>query len=181
MSKFLGKAGKVLHGIILNFIIAGKVTTTTTLSCSIYVLRKYPPEKEVQEIKKEIYDKQDAPDIMDCGVNVSEHALEKMHYLHATLIETLRLYPTIPMIKRTSFIVYIRGHLTRWIQFNIGDINACQSYLMGRMKFIWGDDVEEYKSERWIDGDGFFKPKNHFKFTASQVAQTTLLALIIIS
>ncbi|KAM3322837.1 hypothetical protein P3S67_003988 [Capsicum chacoense] len=41
-------------------------------------------------------------------------------------------------------------------------------YAMGRMKFIWGDDVEEYKPERWLDPDGFFMPESLSKFTAFQ-------------
>ncbi|PHT93411.1 hypothetical protein T459_01293 [Capsicum annuum] len=36
------------------------------------------------------------------------------------------------------------------------------------MKFIWGDDVEEYKPERWLDPDGFFRPESLSKFTAFQ-------------
>lgn len=53
-------------------------------------------------------------------------------------------------------------------------------YAMGRMKFIWGDDAEEYKPERWLDCDGFFRPDNPFKLTAFQVGQSSLLALIVI-
>ncbi|MCD7467628.1 hypothetical protein HAX54_005171 [Datura stramonium] len=55
---------------------------------------------------------------------------------------------------------------TEKVCVNKGDLVAYQSYAMGRMKFIWGDDAEEYKPERWFDGDGFFREENPFKFTA---------------
>nr|ABK94903.1 unknown [Populus trichocarpa] len=44
---------------------------------------------------------------------------------------------------------------------------AYQPYAMGRMKFIWGDDAEEYKPERWLK-DGVFQQESPFKFTAFQ-------------
>ncbi|KAF2311095.1 hypothetical protein GH714_019471 [Hevea brasiliensis] len=36
------------------------------------------------------------------------------------------------------------------------------------MKFIWGDDAEEYKPERWLNEDGMFRQRSPFKFTAFQ-------------
>ncbi|KAF3684468.1 hypothetical protein FXO38_00255 [Capsicum annuum] len=51
---------------------------------------------------------------------------------------------------------------------NKGDMVCYLPYAMGRMKFIWGDDVEEYKPERWLDPDGFFRPESLSKFTAFQ-------------
>ncbi|GAU25124.1 hypothetical protein TSUD_362940 [Trifolium subterraneum] len=51
---------------------------------------------------------------------------------------------------------------------------AYQPYAMGRMKFIWGDDAEEFKPERWLDENGIFQPKNPFKFTAFQVSKVFL-------
>jgi cytochrome P450 len=45
-----------------------------------------------------------------------------------------------------------------------------QPYAMGRMKFIWGDDAEEFRPERWLDKDGIFQPESPFKFTAFQVS-----------
>jgi len=91
---------KYLRDIILNFIMAGKDTTATTLSWFIYVLCKYPhvQEKVAQDIKEATNEKQDATDIMDFAANLSEDALEKMQYLHAALTETLRLYPAVPLV-----------------------------------------------------------------------------------
>ncbi|XP_049358808.1 cytochrome P450 704C1-like [Solanum verrucosum] len=39
---------------------------------------------------------------------------------------------------------------------------------MGRMSYIWGDDAQEFKPERWIDENGSFKQESPFKFTVFQ-------------
>ncbi|GKV52826.1 hypothetical protein SLEP1_g59386, partial [Rubroshorea leprosula] len=54
--------------------------------------------------------------------------------------------------------------------FNVreGDMVSYQPYAMGRMKFIWGDDAEEFRPERWLDEHGVFQPESPFKFTAFQ-------------
>lgn len=49
-----------------------------------------------------------------------------------------------------------------------------QPYAMGRMKFIWGDDPEEFRPERWFDRDGKLQPQSPFKFTAFQVCTNTI-------
>jgi hypothetical protein len=40
---------------------------------------------------------------------------------------------------------------------------------MGRMKFIWGDDAEEFRPERWLDKNGIFQEESPFKFIAFNV------------
>jgi cytochrome P450 len=50
-----------------------------------------------------------------------------------------------------------------------GDMVNYQPYQMGRMKFLWGADAEEFRPERWLDDDGVFVPESPFKFTAFQV------------
>ncbi|XP_059312720.1 cytochrome P450 704C1-like isoform X1 [Lycium ferocissimum] len=170
LSRFLQITGtdpKYLRDIILNFIIAGKDTTAATLSWFIYVLCKYPhvQEKIAQGIKEAATEKENATDIMDFAANVSEEALEKMQYLHAALTETLRLYPAVPVDAKICF---SDDTLPDGFSVNKGDMVSYLPYAMGRLKTIWGDDAEEYKPERWLDGGGFFRPENPFKFTAFQ-------------
>jgi len=52
-----------------------------------------------------------------------------------------------------------------------GDSISYQPYGMGRMEFIWGEDAEEFRPERWLDESGTFQPKSSFKFTAFQVSK----------
>nr|XP_018624313.1 cytochrome P450 704C1-like isoform X1 [Nicotiana tomentosiformis] len=170
LSRFLQITGtdpKFLRDIILSFIIAGKDTTATTLSWFIYMLCKFPyvQEKVAQEIKEAVTEEQDALDITDFAANVSEDTIEKMQYLHAALTETLRLYPAVPVDAKISF---SDDTLPDGFSVNKGDMVSYQPYAMGRMRFIWGEDAEEYKPERWLDGNGFFRQESPFKFTAFQ-------------
>lgn len=52
---------------------------------------------------------------------------------------------------------------------------AYQPYAMGRMKFLWGEDAQQFKPERWIDENGCFRPESPFKFTAFQVSTISLI------
>ena len=49
-----------------------------------------------------------------------------------------------------------------------GDGISYMAYAMGRMTYIWGEDADEYRPERWLD-NGIFRPDSPFKFTAFQV------------
>ncbi|XP_022898071.1 cytochrome P450 704C1-like [Olea europaea var. sylvestris] len=157
---------KYLRDIILNFIIAGKDTTATALSWFIYVLCKHPlvQEKVAREIK-EATKTEKVVDVSEFASSVSEEALEKMHYLHAALTETLRLYPAVPVDAKQCLSDDI---MPDGFCVNKGDFVAYQPYAMGRMRFLWGDDAEDFRPERWMDEKGFFKQESPFKFTAFQ-------------
>ncbi|KAG2574166.1 hypothetical protein PVAP13_7KG295306 [Panicum virgatum] len=92
-------------------------------------------------------------------------AIGKMQYLHAALAETLRLYPAVPMDVKYCF---SDDTLPDGYAVNQGDMVNYQPYPMGRMKFLWGADAEEFRPERWLNDDGVFVPESPFKFTAFQ-------------
>ncbi|KAJ6344294.1 hypothetical protein OIU76_005920 [Salix suchowensis] len=132
-----------LRDIILNFSIQNKI---------------------VQEVR-EATGVKEITDFAEFAAGINEEALEKMNYLHAAISETLRLYPSVPVDTKICF-----SDDTLPDGFNVrkGDMVAYQPYAMGRMKFVWGDDAEEYKPERWLNKDGVFQPESPFKFTAFQ-------------
>ncbi|KAJ8749030.1 hypothetical protein K2173_013474 [Erythroxylum novogranatense] len=157
---------KYLRDIILNFMFAGKDSSASTLSWFFYMLCKNPliQEKVVQEIR-EVTGTQDYDDevmIEDFITRLSDTTLEKMHYLHATLTETLRLYPAVPMDGRCS---EIEDTLPDGYRVKKGDGVYYMSYAMGRMSHLWGDDAEVFRPQRWLQ-NGIFQPESPFKFIA---------------
>ncbi|KAM1634375.1 hypothetical protein EV1_027390 [Malus domestica] len=39
------------------------------------------------------------------------------------------------------------------------------AYAMGRMPYVWGEDAEDFRPERWLK-NGIFQPESPFKFIA---------------
>ena len=54
-------------------------------------------------------------------------------------------------------------------KINKDDILSYVPYSMGRMKYLWGIDAEQFRPERWLQ-NGVFQPESPFKFTAFQVS-----------
>lgn len=90
---------KYLRDITLNFIIAGKDTTANTLTWFFYMLCKHPlvQEKIALEVR-ESTQVENSVSVDEFVKLMTEEALNKMHYLHAALSETLRLYPAVPVV-----------------------------------------------------------------------------------
>ncbi|KAH7692448.1 Abieta-7,13-dien-18-ol hydroxylase protein [Dioscorea alata] len=157
---------KYLRDIMLNFLIAGKDTTAGTLSWFIYMLCKHPLVQE--RVYQDITDATEAGEkanFTEFSQSITDEVLNKMHYLHAALSETLRLYPAVPLDSKVCFSDDI---LPDGFSVNKGDIIFYQPYAMGRMKYLWGDDAEVFRPERWLDCHGVFQHESPFKFTAFQ-------------
>nr|GEU37452.1 cytochrome P450 704C1-like [Tanacetum cinerariifolium] len=154
-----------LRDITLNFVIAGKDTTANTLTWFFYILCKHPliQEKIVEELKTAT-EADDHTSIDEFGLKLTEIALDRMHYLHAALSETLRLYPAVPLDGKSAEKDDV---LPDGFKIKKGDGVAYMVYAMGRMTYIWGDDAEEFRPERWLN-KGVFQPESPFKFTAFQ-------------
>ncbi|XP_052191675.1 cytochrome P450 704C1-like [Diospyros lotus] len=160
-----GMNDRYLRDIILNFLLAGKDSSANTLSWFFYMLCKNPliQEKTAREVKQVTGSQCDPASIDDFIENITDEVLEKMHYLHSALTETLRLYPAVPVDGRCAEEDDI---LPDGYQLKKGDDVYYMSYAMGRMPYIWGDDAEDFKPERWLDNNGIFQPQSPFKFIA---------------
>ncbi|XP_076953102.1 cytochrome P450 704C1-like [Bidens hawaiensis] len=157
--------GKYLRDISLSFVIAGKDTSANTLTWFFYMLCKHPLIQ--QKIADEVRTATEADDdtsMDEFRLKLTETALEKMHYLHATISETLRLYPAVPLDGKSAVKDDV---LPDGLKIKKGDGVAYMAYPMGRMTYIWGDDAEEFRPERWFH-NGVFQPESSFKFTAFQ-------------
>ncbi|KAK1418730.1 hypothetical protein QVD17_27876 [Tagetes erecta] len=154
-----------LMDIILNFLLAGKDSTANTLSWFFYMLCKNPlvQEKVVSEIEKVMGNQENGSTVEDFVEKINDQVLDKMHYLHATLTETLRLYPAVPVDGRVAD---MDDTLPDGFKLKKGDGVYYMSYAMGRMPYIWGDDAYDFKPERWLNDDGVFQPESPFKFIA---------------
>ncbi|KAK4385086.1 cytochrome [Sesamum angolense] len=157
---------KYLKDIILSFIIAGKDTTASTLSWFFYMMCKHPhiQEKIVREVR-EAAKLGEYSSVDEIAESITEEALDKMQYLHATLSETLRLYPAVPSDGKVCFAddTFPDGYSVKK-----GNLVAYVPYSMGRMKSLWGEDAEEFRPERWLNENGVFQQESSFKFTAFQ-------------
>ncbi|KAL5746160.1 hypothetical protein ACOSP7_027306 [Xanthoceras sorbifolium] len=156
---------KYLRDIILNFIIAGKDSTASTLTWFFYMLCKNPlvQEKVALEVREATKVK-NSISADEFVVITTEEALNKMHYLHAAITETLRLYPAVPVDGKCPIEDDI---LPDGFIVKKDDAVNYMPYAMGRMTYIWGDDAEEFRPERWLH-DGVFQPESPFKLTAFQ-------------
>lgn len=98
--------------------------------------------------------------------------LGKLNYLHASLSETLRLYPAVSINSKEAA---TDDMLPDGTPVKKGSITGYVPYSMGRMRFLWGEDAAEYKPERWLNGNGEYEPQSPFKFTAFQAGPRTCL------
>jgi len=160
---------KFLRDIVINFMIAGRDTNATTLSWFFHLLSKHPEvEKKILEEIHEVVKEKECASLEESLATFCESlthtVLDKMHYVHAALSETLRLYPPIPQDGKVAIGDDI---LPDGYKIRKGDIVSYVPYSMGRMKYLWGIDAEEFKPERWLQ-NGIYQPQSPFKFTAFQ-------------
>ncbi|KAI3942344.1 hypothetical protein MKW92_041481 [Papaver armeniacum] len=155
---------KYLRDIILSFMIAGKDTSANTLSWFFYMICKHPliQEKVVAEIRDVMDFNEKQTKIADFTMNLTDTILDKMNYLHAALTETLRLYPAVPVDGKCAEKDDV---LPDGYKLKKGDGIYYIAYTMGRMTYIWGEDAEDFRPERWLN-NGVFTPESPFKFVS---------------
>ncbi|KAH7300171.1 hypothetical protein KP509_24G048100 [Ceratopteris richardii] len=159
---------KELRDAILNFVIAGRDTSAITLSWFIFCICAHPHVADmVFEETKNVLGLQQSTwgyTFEEVAKRMSYETISTMHYLHAALTETLRLYPAVP---RDGKVAAGDDTLPDGTRVKQGDRVSYVPYSMGRMEFIWGKDALTYNPDRWLK-DGVFQPESPFKFSAFQ-------------
>ncbi|XP_062182905.1 cytochrome P450 CYP94D108-like [Phragmites australis] len=150
---------EVLRDIVLSFLIAGRETTSSALTWFFWLVSSR------LDVVARIADEVRAVR-MSTGTRPGEplglDALRDMHYLHAALTESMRLYPPVPIDSQSCA---ANDTLPDGTHVGAGWSVTYSSYAMGRLTAIWGEDCTEYKPERWLGEDGAFRPESPFRFT----------------
>ncbi|XP_059432660.1 cytochrome P450 94A2-like [Corylus avellana] len=123
--------------IVISFILAGRDTTSAALTWYLWLLSKNPHVES--EVLKEINEKSEA---------TAFDEVKDMVYTHASLCESMRLYPPVAVDSKEAVnddvlpdgTVVKKGMRVTYIP-----------YAMGRSEALWGKDWAEFKPERWLE------------------------------
>ncbi|KAI3907809.1 hypothetical protein MKW98_027121 [Papaver atlanticum] len=146
---------KFFRDTCITFLIAARDTTASTLSWFFWMILKNPSvEAKILEELELIISKKNTTEKHPVIFDADDQA--GMVYIHAALCESLRLYPAVPLLRKTSTSDDVLPDGTViWPGMTV--IISC--YAMGRMEWVWGKDCLEFKPERWISEDGKLNPE----------------------
>ncbi|KAL9388407.1 hypothetical protein Peur_017012 [Populus x canadensis] len=143
---------RYLRDIVTSFILAGRDTMASALTTLFWLLASHPNvvSKIREESNRVLASNQES---------ASYEQIREMHYLHAVVNESLRLYPPVQFDSKFAMEddVLPDGTLVRR-----GTRVTYHPYAMGRMERIWGIDCMEFRPERWLE-NGTFCPISPFK------------------
>ncbi|RWV90397.1 hypothetical protein GW17_00047407 [Ensete ventricosum] len=148
---------RYLRDIVISFVLAGRDTVASALTSFFMLLSRYPAVcSAIRDEVKDIVG--DAPSL------TSYDQLRELHYLHAALYESMRLYPPVQFDSKFCLDddVLPDGTFLRK-----GTRMTYHSYAMGRMEELWGSDYAEFRPERWLR-HGQFVPESPFKYPVFQ-------------
>ncbi|KAH8824605.1 fatty acid hydroxylase [Flagelloscypha sp. PMI_526] len=134
---------------LVTFMIAGHETTSGTLSFMTYFLLKHP--EAMRKLREEV-------DTVVGKRPVMYEDLSKLVYMQAVMRETLRLFP--PASMRTVVPLEDTTLANGKYAVKKGSMVVLNSSEMQRDPLVWGDDAEEFKPERMLDGKFEALPKN---------------------
>ncbi|XP_065616480.1 cytochrome P450 86A22 [Quercus suber] len=170
LSRFMKKkesySEEFLQHVALNFILAGRDTSSVALSWFFWLVIQNPnvEEKIITEICTVLMETRGNDTSKWVQEPLVFEEVDRLMYLKAALSETLRLYPSVP---EDSKHVVADDILPNGTFVPKGSSVTYSIYSIGRMKFIWGDDCLEFKPERWLSLDGSkFEVHDSYRFVA---------------
>ncbi|KAH7668018.1 fatty acid omega-hydroxylase protein [Dioscorea alata] len=173
-----GKAfsSSVLQWIALNFVLAGRDTSSVALSWFFWIVMQRPDieRKIVKEITSVLRETRGEDTRRWVEEPLVFEELEQLVYLKAALAETLRLYPSVP---QDSKYVVADDVLPDGTRVPAGSTITYSIYSVGRLEKIWGKDCMEFRPERWLTPEGgrFEPAKDAYKFVAFNAGPRTCL------
>ncbi|KAH6837162.1 cytochrome P450 [Perilla frutescens var. hirtella] len=166
----------VLKRIALNFVLAGRDTSSVALSWFFWTVMntRRVEEKIVAEIATVLTQTRggDVQKWVEEPLTFDE--ADRLVYLKSALAETLRLYPSVP--EDFKYVVS-DDVLPDGSVVPAGSTVTYSIYSIGRMKSVWGEDCMEFRPERWLSaaGERFEPPKDGYKFVAFNGGPRTCL------
>lgn len=145
----------------LNFLSAGKDTTSQSLTWTLYCVMRHPEVlkplyKEIASLRTE-----HQPGHADLKLSIADLQPSRVPFLMATFYETLRLYPPIPFeiqeaqqdltLPDGTFLP--KNAIVLWC-----------IWAMNRAKELYGEDADTFRPERWLDSGGKFVSKSAFEY-----------------
>ncbi|XP_057981452.1 cytochrome P450 86A8-like isoform X2 [Malania oleifera] len=170
LSRFMKKkesySDSFLQHVALNFILAGRDTSSVALSWFFWLVLQNPPveEKIVSEICTVLMETRGEDPAKWVDEPLAFDEVDRLMYLKAALSETLRLYPSVP---EDSKHVVADDVLPDGTFVPAGSSVTYSIYSTGRMKSTWGEDCLEFRPERWFSANGRrFIAHDPFKFVS---------------
>ncbi|KAF5181773.1 Noroxomaritidine synthase [Thalictrum thalictroides] len=173
-----------LRDLMLGIFLAEKDAIASSLTFLLWLIAKTPYVEEtiLEELKMIAYkkDKLKQEDEDEDGVGAKwpilfdSNDLNGLVYLHASICESLRLYPSVPIIKKT---IIKDDILPDGSAVKTGMQIFLSFYAEGQMPWIWGEDSMVFKPERWIDDEGKLGHDLMSKFYAFNAGPRTCLGM----
>jgi len=137
----------VAQGIV--FLAAGFETTANTLGSLTYNLAKYP------EIQQRCYE--EIKDVISKNKEINHETISELDYLEACLKENLRLFP--PIIRNKRYCS--RDTEVEGLKIKKGMIILVPIHVLHMDPDIYGDNVEQFEPERFLNGASKEQMDNH--------------------
>lgn len=153
---------RYLRDIVISFMLAGRDTVSSALTSFFMLLSRHPAVRS--KIRVEIEQVTGRGGGGGGSAIMSYDQLREMHYVHAALYESMRLYP--PVQFNSKFSVH-DDILPDGAFISRGTRVTYHAYAMGRMEELWGTDCGEFRPERWLK-NGVFACERPFKYPVFQ-------------
>ena len=131
--------------------LAGRDTIGTTLPWVFYNLAQNPGIVSIIHSQLSPIASRKVPASTGAMMIFEPEDTKPLVYLRAALYETLRLYPSAPIERKTVAAgdIMPSGH-----EVHAGDTIFISVHSMGRMEAVWGKDCLDYNPHRWLSDDG---------------------------